>query len=195
MEPTTEPTRRGRALSGPERAALARFQGGDTDAFQPLVRPHLEALIALARRLTGDTHWADDLVQEALVRAFRGLHGFRGEGALRSWLFRIVVHLAAEPRRWKHQDNARPLADRQVPDHLDLGPDQGLLDRELRERIEEAMERLPARQRTALHLRAAEGLDYLAISGVLDCSEGAVRMLVLSARRKVLERIREYLEP
>jgi len=186
----------GRALAPEQLAALQEFREGDAEAaFQTLVRPHLDSLIALARRLTGDPHWAEDLVQETLVRAFTGLTGFRGEGTLRSWLFRILARLAAEPRRWKRQDRAHALGDLDVPDHLDIAPDRSALDRELRERIDEAMERLTQKQRLALHLRAVEGLDYAAIAAVLENTEGASRMLVLAARRKVLDRVQEYLEP
>ena len=63
------------------------------------------------------------------------------------------------------------------------------------DRIEEAMERLTNRQRTALHLRAAEGMDYAAISTVLGCSSPAARMHVLEARRKILDRVKEHLDP
>lgn len=175
---------------------LRRFREGDAEAaFQTLIRPHLDSLMRLARRLTGDPHWAEDLVQETLVRVFTGLTGFRGEGSLRGWLFRILARLASEPRRWRRQDAARPLGDQDVPNVLDLPPEQSALDRELRERIDEAMERLTHKQRLALHLRAVEGLDYTAIAGILETSEGACRMLVLAARRKVLDRVQEYLEP
>lgn len=173
---------------------LRRFQGGEERAFHELLRPHLSPLLALARRRTGDPHWAEDLVQETLVRAYSTLKSFRGEASLRTWLFRILLRLASEPRRWRRQERASSLRDVEVPDVLEL-PEDGALARELRERLAEAMERLQPRQRCALHLRAVEGLDYASIAEVLECSSGAARMLVLGARRKVMERIGEYLEP
>ena len=66
--------------------------------------------------------------------------------------------------------------------------------RELQDRLDEAMERLTHRQRTALHLRAVEGMDYATISGVLNCSTTAARMHVLEARRKVLARLKEHID-
>lgn len=177
-----------------ERRWLRAFQQGDRAAFQPLVRPHLPALLALARRHCRDAHWADDLVQETLVRAFRGLGGFRGDAALRTWLFRILVRLAAEPARWQRRDAAAPL-EIDVPDHFEEQALHGAIERELTERLEAALERLPPRQRTALHLRAVEGMDYAAVAAVLECSPAAARMLVLEARRKVLARLGEHLEP
>src|SRR5262249_38848330 len=162
--------------------------------FQPLVRPHLPALIALARRHCRDGHWADDLVQETLVRAFRGLSGFRGDAAVRTWLFRILVRLAAEPSRWRRTDAASPL-ELDVPDHFQEPAESLAIGRELAQALAAALERLPARQRTALHLRAVEGMDYAAIAAVLECSQPAARMLVLEARRKVLAHLGDRLEP
>jgi RNA polymerase sigma factor (sigma-70 family) len=177
-----------------EQRWLAAFRSGDAQAFQPLVRPHLPALVALARRHCRDQHWADDLVQETLVRAYRGMTAFRGDAALRTWLFRILVRLASEPGRWQRGERAAPL-EIDVPDHLDEPALTGAIERELGQQLEAAMERLPARQRTALHLRAVEGMDYAAIALVLECSAAAARMLVLEARRKVLARIGGLLEP
>jgi RNA polymerase sigma-70 factor (ECF subfamily) len=177
-----------------EQQWLEAFRRGDTGAWEPLVRPHLPALVSLARRHCRDPHWADDLVQETLVRAFRGLSSFRGEAALKTWLFRILIRLAAEPARWQHKERAAPL-DAEVPDHLDEPALCFAIERELGQQLEAAMERLPARQRAALHLRAVEGMDYAAIGSALDCSPPAARMLVLEARRKVLARLGGLLLP
>jgi RNA polymerase sigma-70 factor (ECF subfamily) len=191
------PVTRPQSQPGPsaeERDLIARFVAGDRDAFRPLVRPHVDALRALARRALGDADAADDLVQEALIRAARGLAGFRGAASLRTWLFRIVVRLAAEPRRGIRRLRPQPMPD-EIPDGLGPTPFDAALGRELRDRLEEALERLPARQRTALHLRAAEGLDYARIAEVLGCGAGAARMLVLAARKAVARRLGRYLDP
>lgn len=177
-----------------ERELVLRAQGGDQEAFRLLLRPHTEALLTLARRTVGDVHWAEDLVQETLSRAVASIDGFRGEASFRTWMFRILVRLASEPRRWKKSERAVSL-DVEVPDLLGPVPEDAAISRELSDRLAEAMERLPARQRTALHLRAAEGLDYERIAEVLECSRGAARMLVLEARRRVMERMGRHLEP
>lgn len=193
--PSQMPSRRDAAASAQERQWLLRCQDGDRAAFHLLLRPHLPGLLALARRHCRDPHWAEDLVQETLVRAFRGIASFRGDSALGTWLFRILVRLAAEPGRWQRGRAALPLDEASVPDQFDEGGERAAMSRELQDRLDEAMERLTWRQRTALHLRAVEGLDYAAISGVLGCSNTAARMHVLEARRKVLERLQEHLDP
>jgi RNA polymerase sigma-70 factor (ECF subfamily) len=193
MRPPTEPGAEHRP-DEVEQALLERCQAGDQGAFQALLRPHLTALLGLARRCCRDQHWAEDLVQETLVRAFRGLANFRGDAALRTWLFTILVRLAGEPGRWRHDDAVESLG-ADVPDHLPAPAEDQAIQRELNDRLAEAMERLTARQRTALHLRAAEGLDYAAIGAVLGCTAVAARMHVLAARRHVLARLQEHLEP
>lgn len=187
----SQPTREPAPL---EQELVARARGGDPEAFRLLLRPHVDGLAALARRAVGDVHWADDLVQETLLRAVKGLDGWRGEASFRTWLFAILVRLASEPRRWRKGERAGPL-DVEVPDAMGLLPPDAAISRELSERLAEALERLPPRQRAALHLRAAEGLDYERIAEVLSCRAGAARMLVLEARRRVMERLGRHLEP
>lgn len=183
------------AVTHQERAWLARCRQGDQTACQSLLRPHLSGLLALARRYCRDPHWAEDLVQETLIRAFKGLHNFRAESSVRTWLFRILVRLAYEPARWQRSMPATSIGDIDIPDNYGGNrAEQNAIARELKDRIDEAMERLTHRQRTALHLRAVEGMDYATISGVLNCSTTAARMHVLEARRKVLARLKEHID-
>ena len=155
----------------------------------------MTSLMGLARRHCRDPHWAEDLIQETLLKAYKGLARFRGDSALRTWLFRILVRLASEPARWQRKMPTQPLSEIDVPDHFDgKQAEQSAIGRELKDRIEEAMERLTERQSTALHLRAVEGMDYASISEVMGCSSAAARMHVLEARNKVLARVKEHLD-
>ena len=95
-----DPAIRPSAAHAAEAELLARVRAGEPGLFDPLLRPHVPALLALARRLAGP-QWAEDLLQEVLIRAYRGLPGFRGESSLRTWLFRITSLLASEPFRWR----------------------------------------------------------------------------------------------
>lgn len=184
------------SVTDQERHWLERCRVGDQSAFQHLLRPHLTGLLSLARRYCRDPHWAEDLVQETLVRAFKGLPAFRGDSALRTWLYRILVRLACEPARWQRAMPTESISDMDVPDSYDGNlAEQDAIARELQDRLDEAMERLTNRQRTALHLRAVEGMDYAGISAVLACSSTAARMHVLEARRKILARVKEHLDP
>ncbi len=184
------------AANARDQQLIARFHAGESGAFRVLITPHFEPLLALAFRVVTDKHWAEDLVQEVLVRAHAGLGDFRGEASLRTWLFRILVRLAGEPKRWRKDGPDKDAIDvaETIPDHLEPLPVDHAIERELRERFDEALERLTTRQRTALHLRAVEGMDYDAVAEVLQCSRGAARMAVLAARRHMTKRLGGSLE-
>lgn len=178
-----------------ERAALGAAQGGDPAALHQLLRRHVGPLLALARRVVRDHHRAEDLVQETLLAACRSLEGFRGEAAVRTWLFRILVRLAADPARFcRGRLPPSALEPSEVPDTFTPDPPHSSLARELRHRLEEALERLPDRQRAALHLRAIEGMGYGAIAEILGGTAGGARMLVLAARKNMRDRLGSYLE-
>ena len=174
---------------------LAAAREGDPEAFDRLLRPMLGALLALARRLSGGrAQRADELLQEALIRAHRGIASFRGACSFRSWMVGILYRLSTQPERF---DAARPLPGQQrledcqveIPERLGEDPVLQVSARDSLHRVEEAMERLPYGQRTALHLRAVEGWSYEEIAVALDASPGAMRQAVLKARRKLRDRL------
>lgn len=199
MDPDTTPPGHVRNdLDTPlDQTLVERLQTGDREAFQSAVQPLLGAMLSLARRWTQDHHVAEDLLQETLTQAYSSIHTYRGEASLRTWLFRIEMRLAQRPSRWYRGDrpNAQTTRDLQIPDQLSCEPEQQTRERELAERLAEAIERLTPRQRTALHLRAVEGLDYQMIAVIMNGSVAAARMLVLAARRHVMKRMGRHLEP
>lgn len=175
-------------------AWLAAAQAGDAEAFDRLVRPLLGNLLALCRRLSKGDAAAEELLQEGLIRAHRGLAGFRAESSFRSWLMSILYRLASAPERLGPRRLPGQVAvSDEIPDGLASDPLERVSSRDTLRRVEEAMERLPVRQRTALHLRAVEGWGYDEISRVLDTSRGAVRNSVLDARRRLRERLGDLL--
>ncbi|MCA8970850.1 MAG: RNA polymerase sigma factor [Planctomycetes bacterium] len=177
---------------------LEAARRGDAQAFDRLVRPLLGGLLALSRRISPARVGGEELLQEALIRAHRGVTTFRFECSFRAWIVRILYRLATEPRRL---DPARPLPGQtdlaedlvDLPDRLDEDPLHRVTTRELVDRVEEAMERLPHGQRAALHLRAVEGFSYDEIATVLGSNAGAVRQSVLKARRKLRDRLEDQL--
>ena len=184
--------------AAPQSPWLAPAQAGDPAAFDRLVRPVLGSLRALCRRLTPSELQADELLQEGLIRAHGGLAAFRGDCSFRSWVVGILYRLATEPERL---GPGRPLPGQAalheeevvLPERLEEDPLARVSAKELMHRVEEAMERLPVRQRTALHLRAVEGWDYVEIARALQTTRGAVRMSVLNARRKLRDRLGDVL--
>ena len=177
--------------AGPD---LIAARGGDALAFDRLLRPMLGKLMALSRRLTISEIQAEELLQEALIRAHRGLPGFRMECSFRSWVFGILYRLSSVPARFStlpHKGSV-DLSDN-LPDRLDSDPFTRASARDLLRRVESSMERLPLRQRAALHLRSVEGWSYEEIATALESSEGSTRNAVMQARQSLRERLGDLL--
>jgi RNA polymerase sigma-70 factor, ECF subfamily len=199
------------ALPAREHALLAAARRGDEDAYRRLVEPHRRALHAHCYRMLGSIHDADDAVQEALLRAWRGLHGFEGRSTTRSWLYKVTTNacLTAIERRPKRvlPLDAAPGGD---PDGIPLSetvwlepyPDEALeagaaphARYDQREGIElafvAALQHLPANQRAALILREVLGFSAQECAELLDTSVAAVNSALQRARKAVEERAPE----
>lgn len=172
---------------------LGRLREGDAEAFDDLVRAYQKEIYRLAWRLTGSPAEADDLAQETFLRAWRALPTFRGEASLRTWLTRIATNLALNTVQ-----SAR-LARRDDVDVEVVAPptphagDAELESEERRRRAEEAIRRLPPRQRTTLVLRIHEGLMFRQIAETMGCTVGTAKAnyfhAVAALRRSLKELI------
>src|SRR6188474_2814865 len=144
-----------------EAALIRRCTAGDEVACAELVTEHQRMVFTLALHLLGDRDEALDLSQEVFLRVFRTLSGFRGQSALRTWIYRIVINQARNRQRWWRR--RRREAQVSLDDHMrqagefearrDSLPDCLLFSKETAERIASALDRLPFDQRTALILR------------------------------------------
>src|SRR6266516_1398005 len=165
---------------------LAACRRGDPKAFEEVVRRTHKQVYTQALRLVGDRQDAEDVAQEASLRVFRGLAGFREEAQFETWLYRIVANTAMSYLR-KRQRFGAVLAD---PD--DDGPgleivseyalDQQTVDRDA---LARALESLPVSLRTVVVLKDVYGLSCLEIGQQMGVSEGAVKVRLHRARRKL----------
>lgn len=181
----------------PDRRLVEAAAAGDRNAFDELVRRHQGAIVGLARSLTGGGADAEDLAQEAFVRAWRSLRGFRGDSAFRTWLHQIAINVV----RSHHGRLARlrrylvaPAADADAgADPIDTAPDG--LDLEAgvlrRDAIDKALAALPAELREAVVLRDVQGLEYREIADLLGIPIGTVESRIFRGR----QRLRPLLEP
>jgi RNA polymerase sigma-70 factor (ECF subfamily) len=153
------------------------------ERFRAVVLPHLDAAYGFARWLTRDPVTAQDLAQEAMLRALRYFHAFRGEEA-RPWLLRIVRNTWSDLRARKNPAD-RPLeeAEDQPADGPD--PEQGALAGDRRRQIAAALAALPAEAREILVLREIQELSYKHIAAVLDLPVGTVMSRLARAREKL----------
>lgn len=162
--------------------SLARRAGlGDRLAFAELVRRHSPAMYRYARRMLGDSGDAEDAVQEAFLSAWRGLEHFRGESAVRTWLFRLVASKALTSRRARRPLPVDTAAHDAGPDPAG-GPSSQVQDAQLLAALQVALDGLPAGQRSCWLLREVEGLGYAEIAQVLGTSRTAVRGQLARAR-------------
>ena len=180
---------------------VARAQAGDNRAFDLLVRKYQSRIIQLCNRLVGDAD-SMDVAQEAFIKAFRALKGFRGQSAFYTWLYRIAIntsknHLVARKRRPSYQDidvqDAELFGHTEHLSDVDT-PEAELLSDEIRQKVGEVIAGLPADLRQAITLRELEGLSYEEIAEAMDCPIGTVRSRIFRARAAVDEVVAPLME-
>jgi RNA polymerase sigma-70 factor (ECF subfamily) len=180
-----------------EAALIARCAAGDEVACAELVAAHQRMVYGLAFNLLGNRDDALDLSQDVFLRVFRTLSTFRGQSALRTWIYRIVVNQARNRQRWwrrRHRAEQVSLDDYlksfgDLEARQDVLPDRLLASKETAARIWQAMDRLPFDQRTALILREVDGLRYDEIAYSLDVAVGTVKSRLTRARQALREEL------
>lgn len=186
-------------VGGREAALIQRCAARDEDACAELVAEHQRMVYQLSLNLLGDHNEALDLSQEVFLRVFRTIHSFRGQSALRTWIFRIVVNQARNRQRWwrrRHRSQQVSL-DEHIRAHGDLpeqtngaAPDRLLGRKELAGQIRTALDQLPFDQRTALVLREIDGLSYEEIGFSLGIAVGTVKSRLARAREALRAQLR-----
>jgi RNA polymerase sigma-70 factor, ECF subfamily len=182
---------------------VERVQAGDQEAFGLLVSKYQRKLLRLVMRMVRDPAEAEDVAQEAFIKAYRALPNFRGDSAFYTWLYRIGVNtaknwLVANGRRMPTMseigDDDSDGIDESVLLRDDETPDRVLMSRQIGETVNAAMDALPDDLRTAISLREIEGLSYEEIAQVMDCPIGTVRSRIFRAREAIAARLRPMLD-
>ena len=179
-------------------ALVQRVQRGDKAAFDVLVLRYQHKVLKLIMRYIRDAAEAEDVAQEAFMKAYRALPAFRGDSAFYTWLYRIAINTA---KNSLVSSKRRPLTydlDLQDPEQYDLQarllesetPEGLLLTEEIRRTVDAAMEALPEDLRTAIMLRELDGLSYEEIAATMDCTVGTVRSRIFRAREAIDKRLR-----
>jgi RNA polymerase sigma-70 factor (ECF subfamily) len=181
-----------------DKALVQRVKQGDRSAFDLLVVKYQHKILNLIMRYVKDPSEAMDVAQEAFIKAYRAVPGFRGDSAFYTWLYRIAIntaknHLVAVRRRPMNFDfdlldseSFEPFAalrDVDSPEHLALTDEIG-------EVINKAIKDLPEELRTAILLREIEGMSYEEIAETMECPVGTVRSRIFRAREAIDKKIR-----
>lgn len=158
---------------------LVHAPGDGLEAFGELVRRHQDFVFGAALRVVRDRLLAEDLAQEAFLRAYRGRHRFRGDAAVRTWLYRIATNLALNAVTRRREFPTEELPDAPVP----WGPAAAAEAANLREHLRTAIENLPESLRGPLVLREYHEMSYEEIAQATGLPLNTVRTRILRARR------------
>jgi RNA polymerase sigma-70 factor, ECF subfamily len=179
-------------MDGADAGDVERARAGDADAFRVLVERHSRSLFRVAYRLTGNEQDAEDVVQEAFLKAYRRLDQFESRAEVGSWLYRIAANCAVDVLRARRRRDEQPLwhgtEDEAVPLELPApgpGSDWMAHASELRRRIGTAMSRLSPLERAAFVLRHFEERSTREIGEALGLETSAVKQSVFRAVRKM----------
>ena len=181
---------------------VERVQQGDKRAFDLLVLKYQHRILALVTRFVHDSHEAQDVAQEAFIKAYRALANFRGDSAFYTWLYRIAIntaknYLVARGRRPPDSDIAAE--DAEYYDGASSlkniqSPERELLRDEIEQMVNRTLHLLPKDLRMALTLREFEGLSYEDIATVMECPVGTVRSRIFRAREAIDKALKPLLE-
>lgn len=180
-----------------DKELVLRVQQGDKSAYDLLVIKYQHRIIQLVNRYVKDPSEAQDVAQEAFIKAYRALGNFRGDSAFYTWLYRIAIntaknYLVSRSRRYsdyqidiqdaEQVENAPQLKAMETPEHL-------LLNDEIVTVIKAAIEKLPEEMKIAIMLREFEGMSYEEIAQTMECPVGTVRSRIFRAREAIDEKL------
>jgi len=172
---------------------VERVQRGDKTAYDVLVRKYQHKIIKLVSRYVHDPEAAQDVAQEAFLKAYRGLRSFRGDSAFYTWLYRISINTAknylvqqsrrspdleVDPQEAEYYEGASALKENDTPE-------RHLLTEEIERTVYRAIRELPDDLKTAITLRELEGMSYEQIAEAMDCPIGTVRSRIFRAREAI----------
>ena len=182
---------------------VKRVQRGDKTAFDLLVRKYQHKVVKLVLRYVRNPAEAEDIAQEAFIKAYRALPQFRGDSAFYTWMYRIAINTAKNSLASRDRspiaydlDLTDPEESHSVQTKLqDPDTPEGMaLTEEIRGIVNSAIEGLPEELKTAIVLRELDGLSYEEIAAAMECPVGTVRSRIFRAREAIDKRLREVFE-
>jgi RNA polymerase sigma-70 factor (ECF subfamily) len=188
----------------PDAALMLRVKSGDMTAFEQLVEKYKQPIVNLMFRMLRDLSEAEDLAQTVFVRVFQSAGRYQVSARFSTWIFTIARHVCLNEirRRSRHpaesiesgQNGSEEVAPRQFEDHNTFTPPDLVLQGELEDKIQEALDCLPEKQRLAVLLCRQDELSYEEIAAVLGLSLSATKSLIHRARETLKQRLKPYLQ-
>src|SRR5215471_15393956 len=192
------------AENDPDAALMLRVKQGDTDAFEQLVDKYKQPVLNVIYRMLHDATEAEDIAQTVFVQVYKSAARYEVASKFSTWLFTIVRNLCLNEirRRSRHptdsMDATHPENEdqpwQQFEDKKVAGPTDTLLEGELEQKIDAALNELPENQRTAIILCRQDELSYEDIARVLKCSVSATKSLIHRGRETLKQKLKPYLK-
>lgn len=184
-----------------DQALVERVQKGDKRAFDLLVRKYQHKIVSVVARYVSDWSEAQDVAQEAFIRAYRAIGAFRGDSAFYTWIYKIAINTAKN--QLVSKGRRPPIGDIAIDDAVLLEgasqlrdratPERELLRQEIEQTVFATVEELPEELRTAITLREVDGLSYEEIAEAMGCPIGTVRSRIFRAREAIDQKLRPLL--
>jgi RNA polymerase sigma-70 factor (ECF subfamily) len=193
----------GNAMDDIEKLLVARTKKGDVAAFEELINGYEKKAYNIAYRMMSNEEDAKDMAQEAFIKIYKSIKGFREESSFSTWLYRIVTNTCLDELRKRKRSETVPLEINFQNDkgtaHIEIGADketpEDICERiEKRQLIHNAIDSLNEDYKTVIILRDIQGFGYAEIASILNCSLGTVKSRINRARNMLKEKLRYQLE-
>jgi RNA polymerase sigma-70 factor (ECF subfamily) len=189
---------------GDELELVARAQRGDTSAFNELVTRYRNRAFSMIYNMVRNEQDAWDIAQDGFVKAWRNIRRFRGQSSFFTWLYRILMNISIDALRRKQIESGTEFDDTVRLQQIEPAsattpqrehePATRLSDKEIRARIDAAIERLSPDHRAVIVMRELDGLDYQEIADAMECSIGTVMSRLFYARKKLQTMLKDVYE-
>jgi RNA polymerase sigma-70 factor (ECF subfamily) len=194
------------ARSQEEAAIVAELKAGSETAYAWLIGEFQQPVYGLVYRIVNDPADAADTTQDVFLKVFRGMKSFHGGSSLKTWIYRIALHEAANRRRWWFRHKAKETSEPTESDGPSPGenamqvaltdradsPFDNVAHREVQKRVDEELRKVPEPYRTTLILRDLEEMSYEEIAEVLEISLGTVKSRLTRGREALRQRLAPY---
>jgi RNA polymerase sigma-70 factor (ECF subfamily) len=201
----TVPTESPDAANGPDDLELvSRCQAGDTEAFNQLVTRYRNRAYAMIYNMVRNEQDAWDLAQDGFLKAWKSIAKFRGQSSFYTWLYRILMNVTIDSLRRKQIEGGMEFDDEiglqniapgaATAPKAEMEPANRMSDKEIRERIDEAIAKLSPEHRMAIVMREIDGLEYTEIAEQMGCSLGTVMSRLSYARKKLQALLKDVYE-
>ncbi len=183
-------------------AWMKRVKEGDMEAFRELIEAHQQRVIGTVTKMLGDQSDGEDIAQQVFVRVWKSAHRYEPTAKFTTWLYKITRNLVFNELRRRKRAPAQSLDTSDLPDHEPLqtadlrekAPDKAMLETEMQDAIQAAIDSLPETQRMAIVLRRYDEFSYEEIGEILKLSVPAVKSVIFRARIELKEKLKRYLE-